>query len=644
MPARIRTHGGRAFRGAPAMPAPAVADRGEPSLQDTVTRSYVRWRVPLLVSVVVLILLVPYLLVRQWTAASEEAERWVRHTHEVEAAAHRLEALIRETDSIGLALGSGSYSAGLSQRLEQSISRIDPDFAALTRLSRDNPEQLVLAGRLQTLLQRRVDVARRMAMGVDAAERQQLVDELYGRYQVRDLFDAFLGNERELLAERSAYAEKLRRQARRLSLGALLGQLALMGGVIYLLYRLEQRRNDSESELRQASERALAILQTVREPIVLLDPALRVLMHNAAFAELYADETGGRHERLEDIGAGAWHDPVIRQRLSEVLTRGRELWDFEHVQRTADGVSRTMLLNARRMQLPDRPDQVTLVTVSDISAQKAAQQRIGDLNRQLEGKVEQVTEVNRELEAFSYSVSHDLRAPLRHVAGFADKLSRHLGDTLDEKGAHYLDVIGNSARRMSSLIDDLLVYSRLGRNAMKLQAVDMQSLVAETRAVLDANRQADAEDGLVDPHRIEWRIAPLPVVVADENMMRQVWLNLLGNAVKYSARSEPAVVEVACEVNAAGEHHFSVRDNGVGFDMEYAGKLFGVFQRLHKASDYPGTGIGLASVRRVVSRHSGRVWAESAPGQGATFHFTLPPQDPVSKPFEPVHPETGHPT
>ena len=354
-----------------------------------------------------------------------------------------------------------------------------------------------------------------------------------------------------------------------------------------------------------------------------------VRMFNTAFAELYAGDEGGMHEHLDEIGHGAWRDPVIRQRLTEVLSRGRELWDFEHVQRTSDGVSRTMLLNARRMQLPDREDEVVLMTVSDISAQKAAQQRIGDLNRQLEGKVEQVTEVNRELEAFSYSVSHDLRAPLRHVAGFADKLSRHLGEGLDEKGAHYLEVIGGSARRMSSLIDDLLVYSRLGRHAMKLQAVDMQSLVQETRAVLDANREADAGEGMAS-HRIEWRIAPLPVVIADENMMRQVWLNLLGNAVKYSARSEPAIVEVACETTPAGELHFSVRDNGVGFDMEYAGKLFGVFQRLHKASDYPGTGIGLASVRRVVARHGGRVWAESAPGQGATFHFVLPAQDATS--------------
>jgi len=221
---------------------------------------------------------------------------------------------------------------------------------------------------------------------------------------------------------------------------------------------------------------------------------------------------------------------------------------------------------------------------------------------------------------------------LRHVAGFADKLGRHLGEGLDDRGRHYLDVIGNSARRMSSLIDDLLVYSRLGRSALKLQAVDMQSLAEEARAVLDTGRMIDAEESGRPVHRIQWHIAPLPVLVADENMMRQVWLNLLGNAVKYSARSEPAVIEIGCEPMADGGHHFSVRDNGVGFDMEYAGKLFGVFQRLHKPSEYPGTGIGLASVRRVLGRHGGRIWAESEPGNGATFHFVLPRQDSAATP------------
>ena len=250
-----------------------------------------------------------------------------------------------------------------------------------------------------------------------------------------------------------------------------------------------------------------------------------------------------------------------------------------------------------------------------MTARKRSEQRILELNRELETQVAQVSEVNRELEAFSYSVSHDLRAPLRHIAGFADKLGTHLGEGADEKAHHYLEVIGSSARRMSTLIEDLLLYSRLGRNALRLQPVDVSALVEELRAML-------AEE--VGERVVHWRIGGLPVVFADETMMRQVWQNLLSNAVKYTARREKAQIEVGVDRSGADEIVFFVKDNGTGFDMEYAGKLFGVFQRLHKASDFPGTGIGLANVRRIINRHGGRTWAEAAPDKGATFFFSLP--------------------
>src|SRR5690606_36247167 len=187
---------------------------------------------------------------------------------------------------------------------------------------------------------------------------------------------------------------------------------------------------------QRASARARVALDTVREPIVLLDGEQRVVMHNAAFAELYGVGDDPRGALLKDIGGGAWDDELTLRRLADVLGRGRELWDHEQVQRTADGVERTMVINARRMPLPD----------GDGSVQKASDRRIRELNRQLEGKIEQVSDVNRELEAFSYSVSHDLRAPLRHIAGFGDKLARHLGDGLDDKGRHYLEVMVSSAR------------------------------------------------------------------------------------------------------------------------------------------------------------------------------------------------------
>ncbi|WP_045728223.1 ATP-binding protein [Xanthomonas sp. GPE 39] len=581
-----------------------------------------RWRLPVLALAVVLIVILPSLLLRQMNAATLRAADWMSHSQEVTAALSELQADVRDMESAAMAMSHDTDSPSLKTRLKQTRASLVSNIARLAQLTRDNPEQQMRIGRLQSTLERRSLLAERIAQNRDPKRIGPLIQEMSADNPIGGLTNELRQREDELLMRRITDAERRRTLASRVSWVCLAVQLLLLGLVIWLLQRQIGRRLHAERDMLRANGRAAAVLQTVREPIVLLDGSQRMLMHNTAFAELYGLQPDDASKMLAEVGDGVWRDPVIGQRLADILLRGRELWDFEHEQVGADGVSRIMLLNARRMPLPDSEDEVVLMTVSDITLQKSAQQRIQELNRQLEGKVEQVSEVNRELEAFSYSVSHDLRAPLRHVAGFADKLVRHLDAAADEKSRHYLEVIGTSARRMASLIDDLLVYSRLGRSAMRLQSVDMQSLVAETRSVLDANYQSDhAGNG----HRIEWRVAPLPILVVDENMMRQLWLNLLDNAVKYSAKREVAQIEVHYQMEPDGSHHFTVRDNGAGFDMTYAAKLFGVFQRLHKASEYSGTGIGLASVRRVLARHGGHIWAESAPDEGASFHFVLPP-------------------
>jgi len=582
-----------------------------------------RWRLPALALAAAAIIIVPWLTLRQLQQDNEQAMAWVSHTQAVGVALQQLQADVRDVESAALTLSKGVDAPGLRERMGKA-NDIPGRLTELARMTRDNPDQLIRIGRIESMLEGRMALARQLARSEPNTDQRELVQDLSTRYPIRGLVEEMQASEQKLLAARAEQAARQRRQTELVSWSSLVVQLCLLGLVLWLLQRQIGRRLHAERQSLRAAARAASVLQTVREPIVLLDRDLRVQLHNPAFAELY----GLQDERadgtlLADVGAGAWQDPVVRQRLSDVLLRGRELWDFEHEQRT-DGTVRYMLINARRMPLPDTDDEVVLMTVSDVTVQRAVQWRVEELNRQLEGKVAQVSEVNRELEAFSYSVSHDLRAPLRHVAGFSDKLSRHLGEGADEKSHHYLDVISGSARRMAALIDDLLVYSRLGRAAMRQQAVDMQTLVADTRAMLDANLKTDAESSGV-AHHVEWNIAPLPIVVADENMMRQVWLNLLGNAVKYSGNREPAQIRVDYQQQADGGHQFTVSDNGAGFDMAYAGKLFGVFQRLHKASDYPGTGIGLASVRRVLTRHGGRIWAEAAPDAGATFHFYLPP-------------------
>lgn len=583
-----------------------------------------RWRLPALALAAAAIIAVPWLTLRKLQQDSEDAMAWVNHTQAVGVALQQLQADVRDVESAALTLSKGVDAPGLRERMAKA-NDLPGRLAELGRMTRDNPDQLIRIGRIESMLEGRMALARELAKSEPNSDQRELVQDLSTRYPIRGLVEELQASEQKLLTQRAEQAARQRKQTELVSWSSLVIQLSLLGLVLWLLQRQIGRRLYAERQSLRSAGRAASVLQTVREPIVLLDRDLRVQLHNPAFAELY----GLQDERadgllLDTVGDGAWKDPVMRQRLSDVLLRGRELWDFEHEQRAADGMVRYMLLNARRMPLPDTDDEVVLLTISDVTVQRAVQLRVEELNRQLEGKVAQVPEVNRELEAFSYSVSHDLRAPLRHVAGFSDKLSRHLGDAADDKSRHYLEVISSSARRMAALIDDLLVYSRLGRAAMRQQAVDMQSLVADTRAMLDSNLQAEAENS-GHAHHVEWSIAPLPIVVGDENMIRQVWLNLLGNAVKYSGNREPAKIRVDYQPQPDGGHQFTVSDNGAGFDMAYAGKLFGVFQRLHKASDYPGTGIGLASVRRVLTRHGGRIWAEAEPDVGATFHFYLPP-------------------
>ncbi len=577
-----------------------------------------RWRMPVLGLLITLIVIGPFLIIRAATSQAEEATDAVVHTREVQTLIHWVAADARSLEGAAIARTRGIDTPLLHQRISEARERVLPNLDQVLALTRDNPEQQARLGALRNTLEMRLARIDEVIEAAEGATYEQ-IDEMIVLYPIQRLVQDIVASEEELLQERRAFAARAKQRADSASWAAMVVQLLLLLGASYFALRQQSGRLDAERQATAASGRALAVLDSVREPIVLIDGSQRVVMHNAAFAELYGVDEDARGRALTELGNGAWDNPDTLRRLHDVLARDRELWDYRLSQPTADGVERTMLINARRMPLPDRDDPVALITASDVTAQTISERQIRELNQQLEGKVEQVSDVNRELEAFSYSVSHDLRAPLRHIAGFADKLGRHLGEDVDDKTTHYLGVIGSSAKRMSALIDDLLVYSRLGRNAMRLQSVDLQSMVNDVRAMLDSNAHAENP-----AHRIEWTVAPLPIVVGDENMLRQVWMNLLGNAVKYSSGTEPARITVDVKRLDEGGYQFCVADNGAGFDMQYASKLFGVFQRLHSASEFPGTGVGLASVRRVLGRHGGRIWAEAEPGNGATFHFTLP--------------------
>jgi PAS domain S-box-containing protein len=259
-----------------------------------------------------------------------------------------------------------------------------------------------------------------------------------------------------------------------------------------------------------------------------------------------------------------------------------------------------------------------LKVARDITERRQHEEQIARWNSELEKRVAertaQLEAANKELESFSYSVSHDMRAPLRHIDGFIEILQGNLASSLDPENREHLKTIADAARQMGKLIDDLLGFSRMSRAKMSNRRVGLAKLVPE--AIGQLKRDAGGRE-------IEWVVGNLPEVVADPNLLRQVLLNLIGNAIKYTRTRTKARIEIG-STSSEDEIIFFIRDNGVGFDMRYADKLFGVFQRLHRASEFEGTGVGLANVRRIIHRHGGRTWAEGEVDRGATFYFSLP--------------------
>jgi PAS domain S-box-containing protein len=362
-------------------------------------------------------------------------------------------------------------------------------------------------------------------------------------------------------------------------------------------------------ELKEAARKELAVVENALDVICSIDVEGRFVKVSPACFKVW----GYKPEELIGkpfIEFVSTDDVSKTNQAVENIKTGIVVTGFENRFRHQDGSLVTMMWSA----FWSETETLLFCVAHDITERKKAEEEIKKLNFDLERHTRQLEAANKELEAFSYSVSHDLRAPLRAIDGFSRMfLEDHL-DKLDEEGSRLINVIRNNTQKMGALIDDLLAFSRLGRRQVEPSNIDMTRLA---KAVFQELRVGESD------RVIELTVNSLPPAMGDPTMLRQVLVNLLSNAIKFTAPRESASIEVSSHLEN-GQNIYSIKDNGVGFDMQYAGKLFGVFQRLHSTDEFDGTGVGLAIVNRIVSRHGGRVWAEAKVNQGATFYFALP--------------------
>ncbi len=549
---------------------------------------------------------------------------WIRHTYDVIESTNALESALAKAENArrGHALtGNDRFISRFDGAVRETES-LQKKLAALTA---DNPAQAERLARIGPLLQKRVGL---LSALIELQKKGRLTPQQHEEVvnqgvalsdSINDLLHQARSAEQEVLTSRKTAADRAGQQTLAFILLAVsLTFLALIpaGWSIWREFTARQR---VEAELRTQRNLLNSTLESMCDGLVAADANGRFTVFNAAAERILgvgAVNTGKEgwsaayHCYLPD---GAREFPSEQLPLALAL-RGESVQDVEILIRPpAGGPERTISVSGR--PLPGEKGAVAggVVVFRDITEARAARLEIERLNAALARRNAELLAANKELEAFTYSTSHDLRAPLRHVDGFSKILLDDFAGHLNADGIGYLHRIRSATKRMGQLIDDLLQLSRVGRSPLAMKPANPNAMVAEARRALQPELRG---------RDVEWKVAQLPIIECDPSLMRQVFINLLSNAAKYSRPRKPAVIEVGTCRHGENTAIF-VRDNGVGFDMKYANKLFGVFQRLHRQDEFEGTGVGLATVMRIVHKHRCEAWAESQPDRGATFYFTV---------------------
>jgi PAS domain S-box-containing protein len=557
-------------------------------------------------------------------AQREESDRqWVAHTYQVLDTIDAADAALADMESSQRSYVLTGDSARL-QGYEMRRENLSANLIELRRLTSDNPAQQrnmdALEGAITARLkQMQLDIALRQKKGLEAAaESIQRESGAELMATIRDRLSTIRAEEQQLLKERSVAAEAASRKTKRaIVFGSLLAVGFLFVSFLAVDGELRERRR-AEAALHSSEERfRLAVADVTSYAILTLDPHGHVASWNAGAERIKgyrAEEILGRHFSCfyspEDVQAGkpemnlkiAARDGRMEEEGWRVRKDGSRFWG--NVVITAMKNPQGKLIGFSKV-------------TRDLTERKNAEERIQILNRNLEQHVANLTAANRDLDAFTYSLAHDLRAPLRHIHGFANILMQDWNEKIDDEGKRYLGKIVKSSREMGVMVDDLLNFARLGRVELQRTLVDLSQMVEEVKHQLEPDTQGRS---------IQWEVGQLPTVAGDPALLRQVLVNLLSNAVKYTSKEQNAQIKIGSG-NGGNEITVFVRDNGAGFEMKYAEKLFRVFQRLHRAEEFEGTGVGLANVRRIIERHGGRIWAEGEPGKGATFYFSLPAKE-----------------